>query len=165
MVATAATSAFFPVASLPPDSGAKTSSKLGGPPANVDARGIKSKSAATGGLQVKANAQAPSKVNGTKVGVMEGLKSEDDSPSLHQRTFINQLFTHVGQCYSCKFVFLSRGVMMRFVNYLKWFELECISSEKECAGKPKINYVNMLQCVSLSLYFFHHPQHIIIAIP
>ncbi|CAL5443123.1 unnamed protein product [Camellia sinensis] len=91
MVATAATSAFFPVASPPPDSGAKTSSKLGGPPANVDARGIKSKSAATGGLQVKANAQAPSKVNGTKVGVMEGLKSEDDSPSLHQRTFINQL--------------------------------------------------------------------------
>ncbi|THG18392.1 hypothetical protein TEA_012705 [Camellia sinensis var. sinensis] len=91
MVATAATSAFFPAASPPPDSGAKTSSKLGGPPANVDARGIKSKSAATGGLQVKANAQAPSKVNGTKVGVMEGLKSEDDSPSLHQRTFINQL--------------------------------------------------------------------------
>ncbi|CAL5438549.1 unnamed protein product [Camellia sinensis] len=91
MVATAATSAFFPVASPPPDSGAKTSSKLGGPPANVDARGIKSKSAATQGLQVKANAQAPSKVNGTKVGVMEGLKSEDDSPSLHQRTFINQL--------------------------------------------------------------------------
>uniref|UniRef100_C3W2Q2 Acyl-[acyl-carrier-protein] hydrolase n=1 Tax=Camellia oleifera TaxID=385388 RepID=C3W2Q2_9ERIC len=91
MVATAATSAFFPVASPPPDSGAKTSSKLGGPPANVDARGIKSKSAATGGLQVKANAQAPSKVNGTKVGVMEGLKSEDDSPSLHQRTFINRL--------------------------------------------------------------------------
>ncbi|GMQ06697.1 hypothetical protein CsSME_00051176 [Camellia sinensis var. sinensis] len=76
MVATAATSAFFPVASPPPDSGAKTSSKLGGPPANVDARGIKSKSAATGGLQVKANAQAPSKVNGTKVGVMEGLKTE-----------------------------------------------------------------------------------------
>ncbi|KAI7989014.1 hypothetical protein LOK49_LG13G00441 [Camellia lanceoleosa] len=91
MVATAATSAFFPVASPPPDSGAKTSSKLGGPPANVDARGIKSKSAATGGLQVKTNAQARSKVNGTKVGVMEGLKSEDDSPSLHQRTFINQL--------------------------------------------------------------------------
>ncbi|GMQ06710.1 hypothetical protein CsSME_00051184 [Camellia sinensis var. sinensis] len=68
MVATAATSAFFPVASPPPDSGAKTSSKLGGPPANVDARGIKSKSAATQGLQVKANAQAPSKVNGAKVG-------------------------------------------------------------------------------------------------
>lgn len=42
-------------------------------------------------MQVKADAQAPSKVNGTKVGVMEGLKSEDDSPSLHQRTFINQL--------------------------------------------------------------------------
>ncbi|KAA8524891.1 hypothetical protein F0562_011314 [Nyssa sinensis] len=41
MVATAAASSFFPVASPPPDSGAKTSSKLGGVPANVDARRIK----------------------------------------------------------------------------------------------------------------------------
>ncbi|KAL6974346.1 Palmitoyl-acyl carrier protein thioesterase, chloroplastic [Sarracenia purpurea var. burkii] len=91
MVATAATSAFFPVASSPPESGAKTSSKLGGVPANVDARGIKSKSSSTGNLQVKANAQAPSKVNGTKIGVMEGLKNEDNVQSPPPRTFINQL--------------------------------------------------------------------------
>ncbi|XAR66962.1 Oleoyl-[acyl-carrier-protein] hydrolase [Bertholletia excelsa] len=91
MVATAATSAFHPVASPQSDSGAKTSGKLGGVPANVDARGIKSKSAAARGCQVKANAQAPPKVNGTKVGVMEGLKNEDDVASPPPRTFINQL--------------------------------------------------------------------------
>ncbi|KAA8535014.1 hypothetical protein F0562_030017 [Nyssa sinensis] len=91
MVATAAASSFFPVASPPPDSGAKTSSKLGGVPANVDARGIKSKSSSTGRLQVKANAQAPPKVNGTKVSIVEGLKSEDETPSPPPRTFINQL--------------------------------------------------------------------------
>ncbi|XP_059634998.1 palmitoyl-acyl carrier protein thioesterase, chloroplastic [Cornus florida] len=91
MVATAATSSFFPVASPPPESGAKTSSKLGGVPANVDARRVKSKSAPSGSLQVKASAQAPPKINGTKVGVMEGLKSGDETSSPPPRTFINQL--------------------------------------------------------------------------
>ncbi|KFK23193.1 hypothetical protein AALP_AAs48948U000100 [Arabis alpina] len=28
---------------------------------------------------------------------------------------------------------------------LKWFELECISSTKECKGKPKINYVTVFE--------------------
>ncbi|XP_010534600.1 PREDICTED: CTD small phosphatase-like protein [Tarenaya hassleriana] len=28
---------------------------------------------------------------------------------------------------------------------LKWFELECVSSEKECEGKPKINYVTVFE--------------------
>ncbi|XWS65844.1 hypothetical protein CRYUN_Cryun05aG0148600 [Craigia yunnanensis] len=28
---------------------------------------------------------------------------------------------------------------------LKWFELECISSDKECEGKPKINYVTVFE--------------------
>ncbi|XP_010535319.1 PREDICTED: carboxy-terminal domain RNA polymerase II polypeptide A small phosphatase 1 [Tarenaya hassleriana] len=28
---------------------------------------------------------------------------------------------------------------------LKWFELECISSDKECDGKPKINYVTVFE--------------------
>ncbi|XP_059638070.1 palmitoyl-acyl carrier protein thioesterase, chloroplastic-like [Cornus florida] len=91
MVATAAASAFFPVSSLPPDSGAKTSGKLGGVHANVDARGIKSKPASSGSLQVKVNAQTPHKVNGTRVGVMEGLKSADATTSPPPRTFINQL--------------------------------------------------------------------------
>ncbi|KAF8402647.1 hypothetical protein HHK36_010736 [Tetracentron sinense] len=28
---------------------------------------------------------------------------------------------------------------------LKWFELECISSDKECEGKPKVNYVTVFE--------------------
>ncbi|PKI34508.1 hypothetical protein CRG98_045045 [Punica granatum] len=28
---------------------------------------------------------------------------------------------------------------------LKWFELECVSSDKECDGKPKINYVTVYE--------------------
>ncbi|KAL3532407.1 hypothetical protein ACH5RR_005928 [Cinchona calisaya] len=93
MVATAVTSSFFPVASPSPDSGAKSSGMLGGSlPTSVDARGIKSKSTSSGNLQVKASAQAPSKVNGTKVGVVEGHKTGDEVfSSPPPRTFINTL--------------------------------------------------------------------------
>ncbi|GFS40979.1 fatty acyl-ACP thioesterases B [Actinidia rufa] len=91
MVAAAATNAFFPVASLPPESGAKTSSKLGGGPATLDTRGTKSNSASSARLKVKTHAQAPSKVNGTRVGVMESLKCENEMVSPAPRTFINQL--------------------------------------------------------------------------
>ncbi|XP_065872273.1 uncharacterized protein [Euphorbia lathyris] len=28
---------------------------------------------------------------------------------------------------------------------LKWFELECVSSDKECEGRPKINYVTVFE--------------------
>ncbi|KAK8651409.1 hypothetical protein V6N13_141010 [Hibiscus sabdariffa] len=28
---------------------------------------------------------------------------------------------------------------------VKWFELECVSSDKECEGKPKINYVSVFE--------------------
>ncbi|KAI3446949.1 hypothetical protein Pfo_003614 [Paulownia fortunei] len=95
MVTTAATSAFLPIASPASDSAGKTVGKIvGGIPASVDARGTssKSKSTSSGKLRVKANAQAPPKVNGTKVGAMDGLKTEDEvivSPP--PRTFINQL--------------------------------------------------------------------------
>lgn len=94
MVATAATSGIFPVAPLPSDSGSNPSSnKLGS--SNLDARGLKSKSGSSGGLQVKTNAQAPSKINGTSVSLSsakEALKSEDETPSYPPpRTFINQL--------------------------------------------------------------------------
>lgn len=93
MVATAATSAFFPVASPSPEPGAKSSGKIGGSiPTSVDTRGVKSKSTSSGNLQVKANAHAPSKVNGTKVGVMEGRKTDDEVVSSPPpRTFINTL--------------------------------------------------------------------------
>ena len=89
MVAAAATSSFFPVTSPSPDSAAKTN-KIGG--GSVNLGGIKSRSGSTGGLQVKANAQAPHKVNGTAVATsVEGLNREDDFPSPAPRTFINQL--------------------------------------------------------------------------
>ncbi|GAA0138564.1 esterase [Lithospermum erythrorhizon] len=93
MVAAAATSAFSLIASPPPDSGGKTSGKFGGTvPVRVDVRGVKSKSASSGGLKVKASAQAPPKVNGTKVGVMDGYKIDDEvTYSPPPRTFINQL--------------------------------------------------------------------------
>ncbi|XP_019173239.1 PREDICTED: palmitoyl-acyl carrier protein thioesterase, chloroplastic-like [Ipomoea nil] len=93
MVATAATAAFFPVGNLTPESGAQTSGKLGGTaPVSLNARGIKPKSSTSRNLQVKASAQAPPKVNGTKIGVMEGHKTDDEvTSSSHPRTFINQL--------------------------------------------------------------------------
>lgn len=92
MVATAATSAFLPIPSSASDPVGKTSGKaVGGVPASIDARavGAKSKSSSSGRLQVKASAQAPPKVNGTKVGSLDSLKTEDISPP--PRTFINQL--------------------------------------------------------------------------
>lgn len=87
MVATAATSSFFPVTSSSPDSGG-AGSKLGG--GNVNLGGVKSKPAS---LQVKAKAQAPSKINGSAVATaVDSLKHEDDLPSHPPpRTFINQL--------------------------------------------------------------------------
>ncbi|KAK6126893.1 hypothetical protein DH2020_039365 [Rehmannia glutinosa] len=95
MVATAAVAAFLPIASPASDSSGKTPGKIiGGIPASVDARGTsaKSKSKSSGKLQVKASAQALPKVNGTKVGTMDGLKTEDEvTLSPPPRTFINQL--------------------------------------------------------------------------
>ncbi|GKB09695.1 FatB protein [Tanacetum coccineum] len=51
---------------------------------------IKSKSTSSGGMQIKTNAQAPTKVNSTRVGVLDGLKTDDNSSSAAPRTFINQ---------------------------------------------------------------------------
>ncbi|XP_022729932.1 palmitoyl-acyl carrier protein thioesterase, chloroplastic-like [Durio zibethinus] len=91
MVATAATSAFFPV-TISPDSSDFKNKKLGCGSTNL--RGIKSKaSASSGSLQVKANAQAPPKINGATVVTtpVEGFKNEDGVSSPPPRTFINQL--------------------------------------------------------------------------
>ena len=87
MVATAATSAFFPAISASSDSGAK-SSKFGS--GSVNPGGSKPKSSSRG-LQVKTNAQAPPKINGTSVG-LEGVKLDNDlTISPPPRTFINLL--------------------------------------------------------------------------
>lgn len=89
MVATAATASFFPVTASCPDSSGSKSTKNG----NLSFGAAKPKSG-SGSLQVKAKAQAPSKINGTSVGLtssMDGVKNGDDMPSHAPRTFINQL--------------------------------------------------------------------------
>ncbi|KAL3839857.1 hypothetical protein ACJIZ3_024448 [Penstemon smallii] len=94
MVTMAATSAFLPIASQASESSGKTPGKIGGSiPASIDARGNGAMSKSSfPGLKVKASAQAPPKVNGTKVGVMDGFKTDDNvTLSPPPRTFINQL--------------------------------------------------------------------------
>ncbi|OWM66002.1 palmitoyl-acyl carrier protein thioesterase, chloroplastic-like [Punica granatum] len=87
MVASAASSAFFPVPS--PDTSPKPG-KLGNGPSRLSP--LKPKSTSNGGLQVKANAHAPPKINGSSVGLKSaGLKTQEDAPSPPPRTFINQL--------------------------------------------------------------------------
>ncbi|CAL0307145.1 unnamed protein product [Lupinus luteus] len=89
MVVTAVTASFFPVTSTSPESGAE-GNKHGDGPTNLG--GFKSKYASSRGLKVKANAQAPPKVNGTAVTTsVETYKHDDDLPSPPPRTFINQL--------------------------------------------------------------------------
>ncbi|KAL0013900.1 hypothetical protein SO802_000969 [Lithocarpus litseifolius] len=95
MVATAATSAFIPVpAPSAPDPGSK-------PKKLANLGGMKSKSTSSGGLQVKANAQAPPKINGSSVSLttpvetvkheVEMSSSSSSSSSPPPRTFINTL--------------------------------------------------------------------------
>ena len=86
MVATAATSAFYPISSSSSSSDPKVkNTKIGGGSGNLG--GFKSKSVSSGSLRVKTNAQAPSKVTGSSTG----FKAGDDFISSHPRTFINQL--------------------------------------------------------------------------
>ncbi|XP_073307515.1 palmitoyl-acyl carrier protein thioesterase, chloroplastic-like [Primulina huaijiensis] len=94
MVAAAATHAFLPVVSPTSDSSGKPLGKFGGSiVASVDGRGngLSSKSPSLGNLRVRANAQIPPKVNGSKVGVMDGFETDEVTPSSPPRTFINQL--------------------------------------------------------------------------
>ncbi|KAG4167463.1 hypothetical protein ERO13_A13G197000v2 [Gossypium hirsutum] len=90
MVATAATSSFFPVTPSPDSSDSKKK-RLGN--GSINLGGIKSKTSSSGNLQVKANAQAPPKINGTKVVTppAEVFKNEDGVSFHPPRTFINQL--------------------------------------------------------------------------
>ncbi|GAB2215991.1 hypothetical protein Droror1_Dr00023757 [Drosera rotundifolia] len=97
MVATAAYSTFFSVANLASESGAKTASKAGVVrPSSLNACRVTPKSCASSkGLNVKVNAQVPSKINGTPVvGLSSGFERVkiDEETSYHSpRTFINQI--------------------------------------------------------------------------
>lgn len=78
----ASPAAFFP--SVFPSPSSKTSMMLEGGSNNSTIRAC---------LNVKANAQAPPKINGTSVGftASESVKGHDEMPSPAPRTFINQL--------------------------------------------------------------------------
>ncbi|CAA6666322.1 unnamed protein product [Spirodela intermedia] len=94
MAAAAAAAAFFPTPSSSSSASAKGSTPLGGGgPDKLDTRGIKSKSmSSSGAMQVKANAQAAPKINGTRAGLKTDVsKTEDDVLSSTPRTFYNQL--------------------------------------------------------------------------
>uniref|UniRef100_K9JGV9 Acyl-[acyl-carrier-protein] hydrolase n=1 Tax=Cuphea lanceolata TaxID=3930 RepID=K9JGV9_CUPLA len=88
MVATAASSAFFPLPS--PDTSSRPG-KLGNGSSSLSP--LKPKFVANAGLKVKASASAPPKINGSSVGLKSGgLKTQEDTPSVPPpRTFINQL--------------------------------------------------------------------------
>ena len=89
MVAAIAASGFLPPQSSSDVQSAKLlKSNGGGGPESLDARGMGAKPNSTSrGMQVKANARAIPKINGTKVG----LKTEEDVSSSAPRTFYNQL--------------------------------------------------------------------------
>ncbi|KAK4487702.1 hypothetical protein RD792_005637 [Penstemon davidsonii] len=91
MVSMAATSAFLPIASQVSGSSGKTPGKIGGSVhANIDSRG-NSKSRYLG-FKVKASAQEPPRGNGSKVGGLDGFKSDYSvTSSPPARTFVNQL--------------------------------------------------------------------------
>lgn len=78
MVATAATASVFPLPPPTPDSNSKNSGKIVGTSINFKLNGN-----SLSNLQVKANVQAPNKINANSVG----LTSSHHQP----RTFINQL--------------------------------------------------------------------------
>ncbi|KAI0487861.1 hypothetical protein KFK09_027684 [Dendrobium nobile] len=93
MVASIAASAFFPAQSSSSVASVKTSKIIGEGPESLTVGGIVAKPASSSGaMQVKVNAQAVPKINGTKVGLKsEFLKAEDDASSSAPRTFYNQL--------------------------------------------------------------------------
>ncbi|KAJ8504168.1 hypothetical protein OPV22_005054 [Ensete ventricosum] len=92
MVASMVTSAFFPVPSSSSVASAKAPKLINEGAERLGVRGIVAKPASqSGAMEVKAQAQAIPKVNGTKVGLKaEAQTVEDDAPSA-PRTFYNQL--------------------------------------------------------------------------
>ncbi|XP_072980644.1 palmitoyl-acyl carrier protein thioesterase, chloroplastic-like [Typha angustifolia] len=94
MAASIAASAFFPTSSSSSASLIKASKNtIGEGPDSLDVRGIVAKpNSSSGAMQVKAQAQALPKINGTKVGLKtENQKAEGEVTSPAPRTFYNQL--------------------------------------------------------------------------
>ncbi|CAF2082039.1 unnamed protein product [Brassica napus] len=91
MVATSATSSFFPLPSFPLDPTAKTNKVT----TSTNFSGLSPTPNSSGRMKVKPNAQAPPKINGKRVGLPSGsVKPDNETSSQHPaapRTFINQL--------------------------------------------------------------------------
>ncbi|KAG6469504.1 palmitoyl-acyl carrier protein thioesterase, chloroplastic-like [Zingiber officinale] len=91
MVASVAASAFFPAPSSSSIASCKASRSINESPESLSVRGIVAKPASSSGaVQVKAHAQAPPKVNGTKVSLKVESQINEEAPSA-PRTFYNQL--------------------------------------------------------------------------
>lgn len=92
MVATAST-AFFSISTLSDDSNVKADGNVRRLSASAHIRGIRQNTVTSKSLQVmRTNAQTPPQVNGTRVAVMDGLKSDKEiSCSPPPRAFIKQL--------------------------------------------------------------------------
>lgn len=93
MVASMAASAFFHIPSSLSPGSAKSTKIIGEVPESLNIHGIAAKPASSSGaMQVKANARAVPKINGSKVGLRsDALKTEEDGGSSAPRTFYNQL--------------------------------------------------------------------------
>nr|CAB3466952.1 unnamed protein product [Digitaria exilis] len=94
MAGSVAASAFFPGPGASPAASAKTSKDMAGElPENLSVRGIVAKPGAPSGkMQVKVQAQALPKVNGTKVNLKNaGSDTEEAIPYSAPKTFYNQL--------------------------------------------------------------------------
>ncbi|KAI0491794.1 hypothetical protein KFK09_026055 [Dendrobium nobile] len=94
MVASIATSAFFPVPSSSSAASLKNSKTIGEGSESLNVRRIAAAKPASSSsaMQVKANAQAVPKINGSNVCLKpETLKHDEDTPSSVPRTFYNQL--------------------------------------------------------------------------
>ncbi|KAK8454766.1 hypothetical protein SEVIR_4G030300v4 [Setaria viridis] len=94
MAGSLAASAFFPGPGASPAAAAKTSKNMAGElPENLSVRGIVAKPGApSGNMQVKAQAQALPKVNGTKVNLKNASADKEEViPYSAPKTFYNQL--------------------------------------------------------------------------
>lgn len=93
MVASIITSAFFHTASSLSPGSAKATKIIGEVPESLNAQGIAAKPASSSGaMQIKANAQAVPKINGSKMSLRSDvLKADEDGASSAPRTFYNQL--------------------------------------------------------------------------
>ncbi|XP_051143027.1 uncharacterized protein LOC127259626 [Andrographis paniculata] len=78
------------------------------------------------------------------VSVAGGDRKTDDSPPLEKLTVVLDL----DETLVCAYETSSMPALLRTQATeagIKWFELECVSSDKEFEGKPRVNYVTVFE--------------------